>query len=63
MIKLSVEPYCENCTEFTPHTERVTKRDASGKTICDTDIYCGHALLCKYIASNIRKELEDENPV
>lgn len=48
MIKLCVEDYCQDCTEFEPDVQKVTlfggKRD-----IADTTIFCEHRERCEHI--------------
>lgn len=60
MIKLEIERYCEDCLEFKPCTEKVTRYDGSGEKQCDTYIYCKHEGKCRGIMKHLRR-VKDAN--
>ena len=65
MIKLTVDPYCENCPEFEPDVDKDihTYRSSDFRLIgtvaeCDTTITCKHKLRCESMIRQLKKEQE-----
>lgn len=60
MIRLKVENYCKNCTEFEPETER-NFIDANGEHLnFNTTITCKHEKRCHEMMDYLRDEAEYE---
>ena len=65
MIKLNIEPYCENCEAFDPIAELnkieccdfdpITLTEHCGIT-CETKVYCSRRNICKNLHNYITKE-------
>ena len=61
MIKLQVEAYCQNCSEFEPHVEKVDISSSDlysyEKVECtDTTITCKHRQRCDCIKKYLEKQ-------
>lgn len=56
MIDLRLEPYCDNCTDFTPEVERFYADDK----VYQTMIYCQYRERCRRIYDTIVKEIRNE---
>lgn len=54
MIKLVVEPYCQNCKEFEPDFEKQVLYSDTPKRmeICNTVIFCQHRDRCNWVIDN-----------
>lgn len=65
MIKLQIEDYCQNCSEFEPHVEKV---DISSSDLysyekverTDTTITCTHRQRCDCIEEYIQKQVKNK---
>ena len=63
MIKLGVEEYCHNCTEFYPEFDENVLRDYYGSVyIANTDRYvvCKNEKLCRHIKDHLMKSIKIE---
>lgn len=58
MIKLCVEDYCQNCTDFEPDVETYTTVSA-GKICNQTNVSCEHRQRCKKLVEYLRKEANE----
>lgn len=60
MIRLEVEPYCENCLIFKPEVEPPQKRYCGCNLIAvsDTVIYCQLRGTCAGIARYLKREMQ-----
>lgn len=65
MIELTIDPYCQNCPEFEPDVDKDIRTYRSSDfrligpiTECDTTITCKHALRCKSMVRQLKKEQE-----
>lgn len=65
MIKLNIEPYCENCEAFDPiaeteKNEYVSYEGIYRKTLtrieCNTEVHCSRKNICNCIHRHILKE-------
>ncbi len=60
-IRVSVEPYCQNCPEFSPELFKNTLRDEQGRCVCsDTTIFCEHREKCSRMYDSIKEGVSDE---
>ena len=59
MIKLDIQPYCEQCCDFEPDVTRPRKLtdDIGTYILTDTIIRCEHAKRCE----NIRRYLKQQS--
>lgn len=60
-IKVSVYPWCENCSHFSPEMEVEQLHDGCGNSVlCDTTITCKNEDRCveikKYLESGMKGE-------
>lgn len=60
MIKLFVEDYCHNCTDFDPYVNKSNFECDMGRYLTDTDITCKHAERCEEIKTYLEKEIKNE---
>ena len=65
MIKLYVESYCQNCSEFEPYVtkdEEVTTAMNLSDILrrCDTRIYCKHRGRCASIYEDAKRFVQKE---
>ena len=59
MIKLELEPYCQNCPNFEPDTEILTIQDYDSDPIrYDTFIKCENANKCKNMMRYLQNEVK-----
>ena len=63
-IKLSVYPWCENCSDFSPEVQVEHMYDTYGNhVLCDTTITCKNEQRCaeikKYLESEMKGEKKD----
>lgn len=59
-IQVSVEPYCQNCPEFSPEVFKGTLRDAQDRYFCaKTTIFCEHRDKCSRMYDAIKEEVID----
>lgn len=59
-IRVSVEPYCENCPEFEPEVTTSTLRARNDKYFCaDTTIFCEHREKCNRMYESIKEEIKN----
>ena len=59
MIRLEVQPYCDNCMAFEPDVERPIALYADGKIIDrmgDTIVRCQHRERCKSLVDYIKSK-------
>lgn len=62
MIKLKVEPYCQDCSDFEVEIEKPQAYYAAFNrcvTIGDTVIFCEHRDRCHRIMEHLKAELEE----
>lgn len=66
MIKLEVEPYCQQCLDFTPDVtrpERMVSEDLKGKRheiYSDTIVHCKHRKRCASIKRYLELQAKGE---
>lgn len=56
MIKLKVQPYCENCPHFEAETETHEICDDFKTIRCETTVRCSNAEKCERIKNHLRNE-------
>lgn len=61
MIKLAIEPYCENCPEFEAKLNKIEFSYLDRMTEHDTIITCEHCDKCATIYEHLKKEKENGN--
>lgn len=57
MIKLYVDDWCDNCTEFEADVEKTVAEESYGKSVNMTIIRCKHRKKCE----SIKNYIEDQN--
>lgn len=61
MIKLVVEPYCQNCKEFEPDFEKqILYSDLKRMEMCNTVIFCHHRDRCNWAIDHYQKEVNSD---
>ena len=53
MIRLKVEPYCQNCAKFSPKADK-TPLPRLGSNVIETDVVCEHADECRAMYDHIK---------
>ena len=62
MIQVCVEPYCQNCPEFSPDVAKSTLRNSLDRYFCvDTTIFCEHREKCSRMYNAIKEETKNED--
>lgn len=56
MIRLEIEPYCENCSKFEAETEHIY----AGGDYIGTIVYCEHKQICCTVAEQLEARLKEE---
>lgn len=60
-IKLSVHPWCENCSDFYPKVQVQHIEDlCSNHVLCDTTITCKNEQRCTDIKKYLESEMKGE---
>lgn len=57
MIKLKVEEYCHNCSDFKPLVDKECYESGYGSCYKDTTITCKYAERCEVIAEYFKKQV------
>lgn len=62
MIKLDIQPYCEDCTVFDPDVERPQKAyTTEGVILSDTVVRCCRRKTCERIKRYLEKEITKDD--
>jgi hypothetical protein len=56
MIRLQVEDYCQNCEEFKPETQVMSRGYVGMNSKVDTTIQCSNAKKCERLCEYLKKE-------
>jgi hypothetical protein len=60
MIKLSIQPYCENCEHFKAEVEKTAYENFYGNSKCHTEISCKNKSKCESIMRYLKEERKGE---
>lgn len=60
MIRLVVEPYCQDCPNFEPHVEKLDLGDFMEERY-DTTVYCEFGERCRLMEKRIKRLMEKES--
>ena len=66
MIKLDIQPYCEDCLMFDADVEKPTRMygyDGVERAVIQTDtiVRCSRRKLCEGLKRHLEKEMRDES--
>lgn len=63
MIRVEVEPYCNDCLIFEPDVEEPKRAYAGDDVVCQTDtiIRCSHRGLCKRLVRFFERRAKNED--
>lgn len=60
MIKLDIEPYCQECAHFEAEVERTNIFADHACVKADTHVRCTHKLFCRNILNMLKENLQQE---
>lgn len=60
MIRIDIQPYCDDCLDFTPDVDSPVSYDADRRIVrqSDTIIHCKYRNRCKNMVRYLQKQLE-----